>query len=86
MHYKGVRVDIIEKVSFELRLEGDREVSQVNIWVESISGRRNGWCVAAVFKEKQSSQCDGSCVSEEESSKRWRQSISGSQIMHSFSG
>lgn len=28
---KVVRVDIIEKLSFELRFEGDREVSQVNI-------------------------------------------------------
>lgn len=42
MHNKVVRVDRIEKVSFELRLEGDREVSQVNIWVENVPGRING--------------------------------------------
>lgn len=31
LHYKVVRIDLTENVSFELRLEGDREVGQVNI-------------------------------------------------------
>lgn len=56
MHNKGVRVDRSEKVSFELRLERDREVSQVNIWVERAPGRRNGWCMAAVLKKKKTNK------------------------------
>lgn len=47
-----VRVDITEKVSNELRLEGDREFSQLKIWVRNIPRRRNGLCVAVVFKKK----------------------------------
>lgn len=52
MQNKMTRVNVTEKVSIQLRLEGDREVSQLNIRVRNIPRRRNGLCMAVVFKKK----------------------------------